>query len=124
LVLVIKGNKLTSLPCIEAFPNITEYDASDNMVTSVPIIPSWINSVLFNGNPLTDISAIYNAPQLIQMRFYGCGITAELPSNFNSWPNLQYLAWGKNNFYGYLNETAFNGNPKLLEVDLSYNNLV
>jgi Leucine-rich repeat (LRR) protein len=94
------------------------------MITSVPVMPSWITGLNLNDNPLTDISAIYNAPWLTQMKFDGCGIRGALPSDFSLWPNLQYLNWGKNNFYGYLNETAFNSNPKIIEVDLSYNNLV
>jgi hypothetical protein len=119
----VTDNKLTSLACWQ-FVNLLDMNVANNLITSIPIITSWTTALLFDANPLTGISAIYNAPQLTKIRFPGCGITAELPFNFNIWPNLQYLTWGKNNFYGYLNETAFNGNPKLLEVDLSSNNLV
>jgi hypothetical protein len=57
-VFTITQNRLTSLQCLDAFRGFTVITATTNMITSVPIIPSWITGINLNDNPLTDISAI------------------------------------------------------------------
>jgi hypothetical protein len=106
--------------------NIASISAATNLITTIPPIQPWMTTITLNSNPLTNIDAIYsiNATQLRSMNFYSCGIIAPLPSTFSIWPSLQTLTWGNNKFYGYLNETAFNNNPLIRTIDLSYNGLV
>jgi hypothetical protein len=109
---------------MEVFTNTKTIGAQFNMITKIPPIPSWVTVIYFNGNPLTDITNIFNAPWIEKMNFYGSGIVAPIPSTFSIWPNLTQLQWGKNKFYGILNETAFNTNELLGELDLSESTLV
>jgi Leucine-rich repeat (LRR) protein len=109
---------------MEIFTKLTWIEAAYNMITKVPPIPPWMTILWFNGNPLTDISNIYNATQLEEIDFSDNGITLPIPSTFGIWPNLKILRLPQNHFYGELQETAFSDNHFLEVVDLSSNNVV
>jgi Leucine-rich repeat (LRR) protein len=109
---------------MEVFTKLPYIEAAYNMITKVPPIPPWMTILWFNGNPVTDISNIYNATQLEEIDFSDNGITLPIPSTFSRWPNLKILRLPQNNFYGELQETAFSDNHFLEVVDLSANNVV